>query len=197
MNLFVRSCVVAAALTASLGVRAQEHSRFYDPNLLARLSFDNSTALETQGSQHICIAVSKDGSYRMVRRLVRLVGAYSMLRLEGTLPEEQLQQLQKLVGSSDLRFLPGNHTGLIRQSAESFAAEIPILGKQVGDGTLHVQWLNADGESPFPPPVSRILDWLNHFQPGSAKLLADLEFQDVCPSVGFKLLQPSVAANAR
>jgi hypothetical protein len=192
MHLFSKLCLIAALLAVSLKLYCQERYHSSDPDLLARLSLDNSGALQTGGTLHICITVLKDGSYQMVRRLAP---PGPMQRLEGTLSHEQLQQLQKLVGSSDLRSVSGNHGGLIRQSAESFAAEIPFLGNQAGDDTLHLQWLNADGNSPFPPPVSKVAGWLSSFEPGNAKPSADLEFQDVCPSVGLHFLQPSVASN--
>ncbi len=192
MHFYTKMCLLAAVLATSLSLYGQEHYHFSDPDLLARLSFDNN-ALQTHGTQHICIEVSKDGSYRMVRRLA---DPSPMQRLEGTLSQQQVQKLEKLVGASDLKSLSRNHPGVIRQSAETFAAEIPVLDKQVSDGTLHLQWLNADGQNPFPAPVSRIVDWLNHFEPENAKPVASLEFQDVCPSMGLQLLQPSMAANA-
>ncbi len=115
--------------------------------------------------------------------------------LQGTMSAEQLQQLHSLLESSDFRALPGNHGALIRESAETFAAEIPKAGKEVVDGSFLMEWLNADGESPFPASVNKVVDWLNHFKPGDAKPLARSEFQDVCPSAGMRFLQPSVAAN--
>jgi hypothetical protein len=115
--------------------------------------------------------------------------------LQGTMSAEQLQQLQSLLESSDFRTLSGKHGALIRESAETFAAEIPKAGEEVVDGTFLVEWLNADGESPFPASVTKVVDWLNHFKPSDAKPLARSEFQDVCPSAGMRFLQPSVAAN--
>jgi len=205
MHLFAKSCLITAVLTASLSLCGQEQQRFSGPNLLARLSFDNSSALQSQRTRHICIAVDRDGSYRMMRGMESLrwiprltpdwIERLETQRLEGTMSQEQLLQFKALLESADFRSLSGNHGGLIRQSAEIFAAEIPVLGKQVSDGTLHVQWLNGDGESPFPPPVNKIVDWLNRFEPVNAKPLVNLEFQDVCPSVGLQLLQPTVASN--
>ncbi len=193
MRLPTKACVMTAVLTASLTQYGQEPQRFSDPNLLAKLSFDSSGVVLSRGIQHICMAVSRDGTFRMMRRPdpARLTE-----RIQGAMSGEQLEQLKALLDSSDLRSFSGNHSGIIRQSAETFAVEIPIPDKQVSDGALHIQWVNGDGKSPFPPPVNKIFDWLNHFEPVNAKPLANLEFQDVCPSVGLQRLQPSVASNA-
>jgi hypothetical protein len=198
MRFSVKACLITAVLTAISTLYGQEHSHFSDPNLLAKLSFDSSGAVLIQGVQHICIAVSRDGTYRMMRSpilgMLRSDPARLAQRVQGTMSGEQLQRLKTLLDSSDLRSVSGNHSGIIRQSAEIFAAEIPAANKQVSDGTLHVQWLNADGQNPFPSPLNKIVDWLNDFEPVNAKPLADLEFQDVCPSVGLQRLQPSVAS---
>jgi hypothetical protein len=199
MRLSVKACWMTAVLTASLALYGQEHFHFSDPNLLAKLSFDSSGAVSMEGLQHVCIAVSRDGTYRLMRSpipgMLSSDSARLTQRVQGTMSGEQLQRLKTLLDSSDLRSLSGNHSGIIRQSAETFAAEIPIADKRVSDGTLHVRWLNADGKNPFPLPLNKIVDWLNDFEPVNAKPLADLEFQDVCPSVGLQRLQPSVASN--
>lgn len=199
MCLSGKAVFLTAVLTASLALHGQEHPRFSDPNLLAKLSFDNSGAVLTPGIQHMCIAVSRDGTYRMMRSpvlgMLHSNPARLTQRVRGTMSGEQLQRLKALLDSSDLRSISGNHSGIIRQSAEIFAAEIPALGKEVSNSTLHIQWLDADGQSPFPGSVNKIVDWLNDFEPVNAKPLADLEFQDVCPSVGLQRLQPSVASN--
>jgi hypothetical protein len=92
---------------------------------------------------------------------------------------------------------------LIRQDAESFAAEIPGAARDHADGTRQwierdawrLQWLNADGESPFPVSVAKVVDWLQQFQPKDGKSFLYAEFPDVCPSSGLRLLQPTVAGN--
>jgi hypothetical protein len=63
------------------------------------------------------------------------------------------------------------------------------------DEAQRLQWLNADGENPFPDSVTKVVIWLKHFEPTDAKLFEYTEFPDVCPSGGLRLLQPSVAAN--
>jgi hypothetical protein len=200
MRLYAKCFLMTAVLVAPLMLYGQEHFHFSDPNLLARFSF-NSGAPGLLGGGHICIAVNRDGSYRMMRtneplRMVRTPNLDSTEHLEGTLSQEQLLQFETLVQSSDLRPLSGLHVALIRQSAETFTAEIPVLGKQASDGTLHVHLINADGENPFPAPVRKIVGWLNRFEPTDAKRSADLEFREVCPSGGLQLVQP-VASNVR
>ena len=220
MRLCAKFFLMAALLTASVVLFAQEQPRAASPDLLARLSFDSGGPL-SPGSQRTCLAVDRDGSYRMMRldAGLRMIGTLNpeagepmnvasingdnatvrklpdpTERFEGTLSSEQLQQLKTLVGASDLRPLAGNHVALIRQSAETFTAEIPAADKPANDGTLHVHLLNADGESPFPPPVRKIIDWLKGFEPNNAKPAADLEFRDVCPGGGFQLVQPAVSS---
>jgi hypothetical protein len=217
MRLYAKCFLMTAVLVAPLMLYGQEHFHFSDPNLLARFSF-NSGALGLMGGGHTCIAVDRDGSFRMMRTSepLRMVGAMSLEpappiviidengtvrrlpdsteRLEGTLSQEQLLQFETLVQSSDLRPLSGIHAALIRQSAETFTAEIPVLGKQTSDDTLHVHLINADGQNPFPVPVRKIVDWLNQFEPANAEHAANLEFQDVCPSIGLQFVQP-VASN--
>ena len=215
MRLYTKCFLMTAVLTIPLILSGQEHQRVSDPNLLARLAFD-SGGLQSPGSQHTCLAVDRDGNYRMMRinagvRMVRTpnldpagpTNTNEVIRtppdpterLQGTLSAEQLVQLQTLLGSSDLQPLSGNHFALIRQSAQTFSAEIPVAGKQVSDDGLHLHLLNADGQSPFPAPVRKIVDWLSRFEPKNAKPAADLEFRDVCPGGGLQLVQP-VASSA-
>jgi hypothetical protein len=125
-------------------------------------------------------------------------------RLHGKMPKEELGQLSKLLGAADFRSLSGEHGGLIRQKAERFAAEIPSGARWRADGTRkwledeawRLQWLNADGENPFPASVSKLADWLQHFQPKDGKAFEYTEYPDVCPTGGLRYLQPSVAENS-
>lgn len=212
MRLYAKCFLMTAVLAVPLMLCAQQDFRFSDPNLLARLSFDSGGS-GFLGNGRICLAVDRDGSFRMMRtnaglRMIRTLDPAEITkedsrtiqtirtlldptqRMEGTMPQEQLLQFEKLVGSSDLRPLAGNHFALIRQSAETFTAEIPVLDKQVSYGTLHVHILNADGQNPFPSPVRKLVDWLNRFEPLNAVRSADLEFRDVCPSGGLQFVQP-------
>jgi hypothetical protein len=121
------------------------------------------------------------------------------------MPKEEFSQLSKLLGASEFRNLSGDHGGLILQESESFAAEIPLGDRGREDGARgwpeheaawRLQWLNADGESPFPASVSKLVDWLQSFQPKDAKSFEYAEYPDVCPAGGLRLLQPSVAENS-
>jgi hypothetical protein len=176
-------------------LRAQEAERAQPADLLARLSYESSVGASVE---RVCIAVSRDGEYRMVRKWP---GA-EMMRLQGKMPEDQLGQLTKLLESSDFRSLAGNHGGLIRQRAESFTAEIGAGEKQVagreeiiGPRPGRVEWLNADGESPFPLPIAKVAGWLERFVPKEGKPFVYAEFPEVCPSQGLRLVQPTFAFN--
>jgi hypothetical protein len=121
-------------------------------------------------------------------RIVQSLGKDQTQRLRGRLPKEESRQLSKLLGSAELRNLPVNHGGLIRQEAESFKAEIP-------SEAWSLQWMNADGENPFPPSVAKLALWLQRFQPKDGKSFEYTEYPDVCPGGGLRFLQPPVAEN--
>jgi hypothetical protein len=185
-------------LVASISI-AQEAYHSTDPDLMARLSYDHSGVAQRGNVRHVCLAVSRDGEYRIVRSLAD----GQSQRLHGKMPKEEVRQLTTLLGADDFRNLSGDHGGLIRKDAESFVAEIPL-----GDGALmepgnglsedwRLQWLNADGENPFPVAVSKVVDWLKRFQPQDGKSFEYTEYPDVCPVGGLRLLQPSVADNSQ
>ncbi len=197
MHLCPKTLVIAAIfLLASVSI-AQEPYHSTDPGLMARLSYDNSGGAQRGSVRHVCIAVSKDAEYRILRTL----DDGQSQRLHGKLPKKEFRQLTELLGAADFRNLTGDHGGLIRQEAESFAAEIPLGDELRADGTLHeawrLQWLNADGESPFPASVSKLVDWLQSFQPKDGKSFEYAEYPEVCPAGGLRLLQPTVADNSR
>jgi hypothetical protein len=192
--------LAASFLLISLGVCAQEVNRPNDSDLLTRLSYSNSGVVQSTEVRHVCVAVTRDGDYRIVR--TDYLG--STQRLHGKMPKEQLQRLTELLGAAEFRSLSGYHGGLIRQEAESFSAEIPGPMRARADGTpqnpmerdvWRLDWLNADGESPFPGSLAKVVSWLRDFQPKGEKSFSRAEFQDVCPSRGFRLLQPTVAEN--
>jgi hypothetical protein len=191
MQPYAKSFLTAAVLLVSVGLWAQEVYHSPDPDLLARLSYDSSAVVQGEGVRHICVAVSRDGDYRIVRSPNR----GQTQRLQGKMPQEQFQQLKTLLESPEFRGLAGNHGGLIRQESESFGAEIPMPGPQREAGAQRLRWLNADGESPFPGSVDKVIHWLKHFEPTDGKPFVYAEYPDVCPSSGLRLLQPSVAAN--
>jgi hypothetical protein len=113
--------------------------------------------------------------------------------------------LSKLLENAELRSLSGDHGGLlIRQESERFAAEIPFGGRWHDDGrgtkwlepeSWRRQWLNADGETPFPSPVAKVVDRLKRFEPKNAKRFENTEFPDVCPSAVPSLVHPSISEN--
>ena len=189
------SFLTAAVVLVSAGLGAQEALPDFrhDSDVLARLSYDSSPNVQ---GEHICFAVSRDGDYRLVR-LVNVVNDLLPVRLQGKMTKEQLEQLKALLGSSEFRSQTGNHGGLIREEAESFGAEIPAPGRrrEDGNGAQRLQWLNADGERPFPSSVAKVVKWLKQFDPKGGKSFEYAEFPEVCPSGGLRLLQPSVAEN--
>jgi hypothetical protein len=183
--------LTAVVVLVSSALWAQEVYHSPDPELMARLSYDSPATAHGQGLLHVCVAVSRDGDYR----IVRLLNTGLTERLHGKMPQEQLQQLKSLLESAAFRILSGSHGGLVRQNSESFGAE--VLSQPQGENrTQRLHWLNVDGESPFPRPVTRIVNWLTRFDPKDAKAFEYADYPDVCPSLGgLHLLSPSVAEN--
>lgn len=178
-----------AVVFISGGLFAQEIYHSPDPDLMARLSYDSPQTMQAEDVRHVCVAVSRDGDYR----IIRMQSDGQTQRLHGKMPQEQLQQLKSLLASDAFKGLSGNHGGLIRQESESFGAEVV---KHNNDRTQRLHWLNADGENPFPTPVTKVVDWLKRFDPKDGKTFDYAEYPDVCPSGGLRLLDPSVAGNA-
>jgi len=201
MRTCARVLLSLSFLVVPLVLWAQEPARSETPDVLARLSYQTSPAVQRDGVQHVCLAVSRDREYR----IVRLVRDKPMQRLHGMLSKEQFEELSKLLESLKSRGLPEKHGGLIRQDAESFAAELPLADYHRADSNgvwiepeaRRLRWLNADGESPFPDSVAKIVNWLQRFEPKDGKEFEYAEFPDVCPSVGLSLVQPAVADNWR
>jgi len=185
--------LIASSLLISSGLWAQEIYRTPDPDLLAKLSYYGPTVdRRDEGLQHICLAVSRDQEYR----IVRVFNDGMAQRLHGKMTRQQFEQLNSLLGSPDFQALSGGHGGLIRRDSKSFAAEIAKSRSRREDGTQKLQWLDADGENPFPGSVANVVDWLKHFEPKDGKSFEYADYPDVCPSGGLRLLQPSVATNA-
>src|SRR6266480_5390874 len=165
------------------------YAHVHNPALLARLSYDNSGAMQTDQVRHICVAVFQGGNYRVVRSLDD-----KTQRLQGKMSKEQLEELKTLLISPEFRSLKGTHGGLVRQDAEIFGAEIPMPGLQREDRSWRSQWQNGDGENPFPASMAKVVNWLQHFEPTNGKHFERTEFQDVCPSGGLRTLQPETAS---
>ncbi len=188
----------ALVVAASISV-AQEPYHSPDPDVMARLSYDNSGVVQQGNVRHVCIAVSRDGEYRIVRSLPLIPPE----RLHGKMSKEEFSQWSKLLGATEFQRLSGYHGGLVRQDAETFGAEIPVrnsshldTARQWPEPSWRLQWVNGDAGNPFPPSVSRLVDWIKRFQPDNGKTFEYTDYQDVCPTVGLRFLQPSVAGNS-
>jgi hypothetical protein len=199
MHLSPKALLVAAILLVIPASLAQETHDSDHPEVMARLSYDYSGVAPQGKVQHLCFAVSHDGDYR----IVRLSPLGHSERLHGKMTTEQFRELTTLLEAADFRSLSGYHGGMLRQQAEGFAAEIPLRGrlrldedpKPLAPEAWRLQWLNPDGESPFPSSVSKLIDWLRRFQPNDASPFEYTEYPDVCPSERLRFLQPSVAGN--
>ena len=188
MPRFAGAILVAALLGMSIDLSAQEIYRLHDPAMLARFSYNTVTT-------QICLAVSLDGSYRILRSTEDTLDGPQ--RLQGKLSRKEFQELNAVLDAPGFKGLASNHAGLIRQTAENFAAETPVPNSkgEADDRTRRLQWLNADGESPFPASIDKLVSWMKNFHPKNARSFTYEEFPDVCPSPGLSLVQPSVADN--
>lgn len=188
----------ALLIVASISI-AQEPYHSPDPDVMARLSYDTSGVVQRGNVRNVCIAVSRDGEYR----IVRLTAVGQTERLHGKMPKEELNQLSKLLGATEFRSLSGYHGGLVRQDAETFGVEIPLDNGSHFDGARQspapawrLQWMNGDGGNPFPASVSKLVDWIKRFQPKDGNTFEYTDYPDVCPTVGLRFLQPSVAESS-
>ena len=188
----------ALLLAAPISI-AQERYHSPDPDVMARLSYDNSGVVQQGNVRNVCIAVSRDGEYR----IVRLTAVGQTERLHGKMPKEEFNQLSKLLGATEFRGLSGYHGGLVRQEAETFGVEIPAGNRSHLDGARQspapawrLQWMNGDGGNPFPASVSKLVDWIKRFQPKDGNTFEYTDYPDVCPIVGLRFVQPSVAENS-
>lgn len=168
---------------------------------LARLAFDTTAATQRGDLRHICMSITRDGEYQIIRSTVDKPTEY----LRGQMSKDQFDAFEKLVSSKQFRSQSGNLGGLIRQDSESFRAEMPIPLKKRSDGTYmlppteawRLEWLNPDDAAPFPHSISKVVHWLRNFEPKDGQELSYTEFSAVCPSGGMRLVQPSVADNQR
>jgi hypothetical protein len=197
-----KTLLMAAILLVASVSTAQEATPSVDAGFMARLSYNNSGFAQPGSVMHACFAVSKEGDYR----IVRLLNNGHTQRLHGNMPKEELRQLSNLLEAPEFRKLSGNGGGLVRHEAETFSTEIALRGRWHDDGygtkwlepeSWRLQWLNADGDTPFPSPVAKVVDWLKRFEPKNAQRFENTEFPDVCPSGGIRLLQPSISENLR
>src|SRR5579863_4022756 len=111
MQPFLRLFLTAVIVLVSAGLSAQEVYHSQDPDLLARLSYDGPVTVQLQSARQVCVAVSREGDYKMVR----LLNNGETQRLQGKMPKDQLQKLKTLLDTAEFRALAGNHGGLVRQ----------------------------------------------------------------------------------
>src|SRR6266568_4380685 len=101
--------VTSVVMLASVVLCAQEFYHFHDPDLLARLSYQSSPNVQRDSPRYICVALSRDGTYRVLRDKDG-----NSQRLQGKLPADQFDKIRALLGSNDFLALEGTHGGLIR-----------------------------------------------------------------------------------
>jgi hypothetical protein len=201
MPRFTRLLLAASFIFISLAMWGQQADRFNDAGLLARLAYESSPVVQRGTIRQICIAITRDGEYRIVRSTVDKPTEF----LRGQMPQKQFERLKGLLTAPKFRSQSSRSGALIRQESESFRVEILGKTREHADGTQEwlesetwrLQWLNADDADPFPAPIAKVVDWLQRFEPKDGKAFEYTEFPDVCPAGGLRLVQPAVADNHR
>ena len=173
---------VAVFVFVSVPLWPQNSSQFA-PGILARFSFNSSPQDELPTS--ICLSVSLDGHYRMLRPAA--FGDSEML--EGMMSERQLQRLFALLNNPEFQTIKGNSGGIIRSRWQSFGAEVFRNNHR-----QRVQWLEAEDTGPFPASIHSVVDWLLDFEPAHTKPFSYTEYPNVCPSGGVRPAQPPIAS---
>jgi hypothetical protein len=201
MRLFSQFLSIVSILAAPLLLHGQETKITTDPGTLARLEYATSAATERGDLRHVCVAITLDGEYQIIRSTVDKPTEY----LRGQLSKDRFDKLKTLLSSKEFRSQSGTLGGLIRQDSENFRAEMPRPLKKRADATYllpereswRLEWLNADNTAPFPHSISKVVHWLQSFEPKDSKEFSYADFPNVCPSGGLRLVQPSVADNQR
>jgi len=119
----------AILLLVSVSI-AQQSTPSTEAALLGRLSYDNSGFAQPGSVVHVCFAVSRNGDYRILRSS----NDGHTQTLHGKMPKEEFRHFSNLLQAPEFRNLSGNGGGLIRQEAETFAAEIALRGRWHDDG---------------------------------------------------------------
>lgn len=192
--------LAAFLLTVAVAWGQQQPYPKWDPDLLVRLSY------ESWPGQQICVSASQTGIYRVITPSST---SLDPVRLTGKMTEDELLRLKQMLTAPAFRALSSNHAGMIRDHAENFRAEVwrveippafRLLDAPSGPPRTtpgpprQMHWLNADDASPFPAPIAKLIDWMRNFKPKNTRPLSS-SFGDVCPFLGFSLVQPSVATN--
>ena len=199
MPRFARLLLTLSILLPASAVWGQQVDKPSDSEPLARLAYDTSAVTRRGDVTHICLAVTRDGEYQIIRSTNDEPTQY----LRGQMSKDQFQRLESLLSSKEFRTQRGLPAGLIRQDSESFRAEMPTPLQKRADGTYimpppdswHLEWLNADNAAPFPDSIAKVVNWLQSFQPKNGKEFSYAEFPNVCPSGGMRLIQPTIAEN--
>jgi hypothetical protein len=92
-----------------------------------------------------------------------------------------------MLGAADFRNLTNHGSPVLREEAERFRAEISLGDRWRVEGVVkrlehrrwQLQWSNTDGESPSPPSVSKVVDWLQYFEPAAIKYGRHFEYDEL------------------
>ena len=98
-----------------------------------------------------------------------------------------MKNIEKLLNDPELRRLDGSSGGLLRNSAETFIAEL-----QRDNSVQRFSLSDTDGEKPFPHSIVRIVGWLQGFEAKGAERI-DVDTPDICPGGKLQPVSPVTA----
>ena len=91
MRISGKPLLSASVVLLSVGLWGQQ---LYQPKVLARLSYDSSAMSQGEGVRHVCVAVSADGWYR----IVRTVDHGENVRAQGTTSGGAVSAIKEVAG---------------------------------------------------------------------------------------------------
>ena len=170
--------LTSAAFLAVLAVAAvgQAETNDSDP-VVVRLSYRSGRTMidwrYQNGYPQICLAVYQGGRYQISR-----LTEHGDQTLEGTMPKDQLGELQELLAEVNFQSQGGGLQYL--QGAESFIVELVRHGE-----IKRYFWVNLDHRNPLPKSAIEIVNWLEKFQARGATPFKHHEESEIriCPSM--------------
>jgi len=173
--------LISAAVLIGARTASAQTEKNGDDHLIARLSYGNTLMEYSDGApRRVCFAVYKSGLYRLWRpnTMDLKPGDPDPARIvsQGALTQEEMRQLTTMLRQLNFKSQGG---GIVEQGSESFLAELIQNGR-----TERLKWVDPDHRRPFPQVISRIVDWMQDFEPRNSRqiTLQDLSNVSVCPS---------------
>jgi hypothetical protein len=172
-------------MTAVAQEGKEQHREARQITLLTRVAFQSNlpVSLGDSGFTQVCIALTQDGQFSLVRR--RTTGIRESLT--GSLKPDEQKVFYELLAKARQEDSTGGF--LLRHDAQLVRLEVAASAS-----TTRRSWVSASDEGiDFPSSVQNVVNWLQRFEAADAKPV-DLVPDQVCPGGELKPLQPSRAS---